>query len=96
MSRSIYLGCGHQNKNSISVTNAMKQIFKCKRKPTKIQSDRGKEFLNKHIQDLLKSKEITFYTTNNETKCSIIERFNRTQKEKSTLHTKIHTIILMF
>jgi len=61
-----------KNKNSISVTNAMKQIFKCKRKPTKIQSDRGKEFLNKDFQDLLKSKDITFYTTNNETKCSII------------------------
>jgi len=71
-----------KNKNSISVTNAMQEIFKSDRKPTKIQSDRGKEFLNKDFQDLLKNNDIKFYTTNNETKCSIIERFNRTLKEK--------------
>jgi len=49
-----------KNKNSISMTNAMKQIFKSVKKPTKIQSYRGKEFLNKDFQDLLKSKDITF------------------------------------
>jgi len=87
-----------KNKNSESVTRAMNTIFKAGRIPYKVQSDRGKKFLNKEFQNLLESKDIDFYTTNNETKCSIVERFNRTLKEKCTsiLHTKTHTNILTF
>lgn len=72
-----------KTKSSVSVTDAMRNILKCGRVPWKIQTDRGKEFLNKDFLNLLKRKYIHFYTTNNnETKCSIVERFNRTLKEK--------------
>lgn len=71
-----------KTKGSLNVTDAMKTILNEGRVPYKLQSDRGKEFLNKDFQNLLKVHEIEYFTTNNETKCSIVERFNRTLKEK--------------
>ncbi len=48
-----------------------------------IQTDRGLEFLNKKVQQLLKSKNIThFHTYNDEIKAGIVERFNRTLRMK--------------
>src|SRR5437868_15504241 len=52
------------------------------RKPTKIQSDRGLEFLNSAFQAELKRQNIGFYTTFNETKAAVVERFNRTLKTR--------------
>ena len=46
------------------------------RKPRRLQSDKGKEFLNREVQKLLKGKDIHFFTTNNtDTKASVVERF---------------------
>lgn len=69
------------NKTGISILNAFKKIIK-ERKPKKIQSDKGTEFLNSEVQKLFKEKNIHFYTTNSELKASVVERFNRTLKEK--------------
>ena len=65
-----------KDKTGLSVSEALKKIFKTK-KPNKLWTDKGKEFYNKHVQDL-----IEVYSTENEEKASIIERFNRTMKEK--------------
>ncbi|KAF0146741.1 MAG: putative uncharacterized transposon-derived protein F54H12.3-like [Ignavibacteria bacterium] len=53
------------------------------RKPEKLQTDKGTEFLNEKIQSLL-SKEfgIKHFTTMGETKCSLVERFHRTIKDR--------------
>lgn len=45
-----------KSKGSHDVKNAFKEIFKY-RKPLKIQTDKGKEFLNKEVQNLFNNKK---------------------------------------
>ena len=44
--------------------------------------DKGKEFYNKHLEDLLEKNGIQMYSTENEEKPSVVERWNRTIKSK--------------
>ncbi|GFX51421.1 putative uncharacterized transposon-derived protein F54H12.3 [Trichonephila clavipes] len=64
-----------------SVKSGLEIIFK-ERKPKVLQTDAGKEFLNKIVQNYLKKSECKFFFTNNDTKASIVERFNRALKTK--------------
>ena len=52
------------------------------RKPEKIWSDRGTEFYNATVARLLKRNAIKLYSTHNEPKASIAERFIRTLRGK--------------
>jgi hypothetical protein len=52
------------------------------RVPSKLQTDKGKEFLNRSVQNLFKHFGIHHFTTENETKAAVVERFNRTLKSK--------------
>ena len=52
------------------------QILK-ERRPSKTWVDRGREFYNKDVQKL-----VELYSTENEEKSCVIERFNRTIKKK--------------
>jgi len=71
-----------KDKTGLSVMNALKEIFKS-RQPTKIQTDKGKEFLNSNVQLLFKKFKINHFTSEfEEIKCSNVERFNRTLKSK--------------
>ena len=45
-------------------------------------TDHGKEFFNKHVNDVLKKNDIKLYTTENEEKASVVERWNRTIKTR--------------
>jgi len=65
-----------KTKTGLEAANALKKIFQ-QRKSKKLWVDRGKEFYNKHVQKL-----IPLYSTENEEKSSIVERWNRTMKEK--------------
>ena len=57
-----------------------KKIF-IQRSPKFLWTDRGIEFYNKQVQDLLNENNIKLYSTNNsEIKSSVIERFNRAFK----------------
>jgi hypothetical protein len=72
-----------KNKTGALVAEAFESIFEeSKRIPEKIQTDDGTEFFNKNVQALFNKHEIHLFSTNNETKASIVERFNRTLKEK--------------
>jgi hypothetical protein len=51
-------------------------------KPSKLQTDKNKEFINKLFQDPLKKYNIHWFSTNSDLKASIVERFNRTLKTK--------------
>lgn len=65
------------NKTGKLVTEAFQKIMKeSDRRPTKLWVDQGKEFYNKEIKKL----SFTIYSTNNEGKAVVIERFNRTLK----------------
>ena len=66
-----------KDKTGDSVVKAFAKIFKT-RQPRKLRTDSGKEFLNKSFQAFLKKKNIIFFTSKNETKSAIVERFNRT------------------
>ena len=69
-----------KDKKGINVKNALQKIFK-ERKCKFLWTDRGTEFYNKQVQDLLNENNIKLYSTNNsEVKSSVVERFNRTFK----------------
>ena len=65
-----------QRKTGQEVANAFSRILK-ERKPSKMWVDIGREFYNKDVQKLFE-----LYSTENEEKSCVIERFNRTIKEK--------------
>ena len=52
------------------------------RKLKKICYDQGTEFKNKHFQNVLKDEGINGYEAINDTKAAIVERCNRTCKNK--------------
>ncbi|UYV76776.1 hypothetical protein LAZ67_14001996 [Cordylochernes scorpioides] len=69
-----------RNKTGDEITNAFREIFK-ERKPERMQTDKGTEFINSVTQNLLKKHNIEWFATQNVSKASIVERFNRTLKE---------------
>jgi len=71
-----------KSKTGKAVTEAMTKILKGGRKPINLQTDDGKEFYNKTCQDLMKQKGIHHFSTRGDTKSSVVERFNRTLKER--------------
>ena len=72
-----------KNKSGPTLVAAFHQVFAEGRKPLKLQTDKGAEFLNKTFQKFLKEERVDFFVTQNEDiKASIAERFNRTLKEK--------------
>ena len=84
-----------KDKTGKSVADAFKEIFKkSKRKPEKLWTDKGRDFYNKHVKEL----GVELYSTENEEKSSVVERWNRTMKEKvfKYLTQTIPTNILMF
>ena len=66
----------------VEMVSVFEKILKKHRKPETFHSDKGTEFTNRKFQALLKKEGIRFFTTQNETKASIVERFNRTLKGK--------------
>lgn len=69
-----------KNKSASSIVTAFKSIFSEGRLPQRIQTDEGSEFINKSLKNFLKT--INLYTLNSEMKAAIIERFNRTLRQK--------------
>jgi len=60
----------------------LENIFKTKRIPDKIRSDKGTEFSNKTIKNLFKKYNITHFVTHNEVKANYAERGIQTIKGK--------------
>ena len=72
-----------KNKTSLSMVKAFTHFFKASEPPLQIQSDKGVEFKNRLVQNLFKKNGVAFFVSNNEDiKASIVERFNRTIKER--------------
>ena len=46
------------------LVKAFQTILSSGRKPNKLQTDQGKEFVNEHFQKLLRDKNIHYFTTN--------------------------------
>ena len=72
-----------KTKTGLEVSKTFESIFKkSKGKPKKLWVDKGKEYYNKNMLDLLAKNNIEIYSTENEEKSSVCERWNRTIKEK--------------
>ena len=69
------------NKSANESTRAFKLILKNGRSPTNIYSDNGKEFMGS-FKSLLKELNINQLFTKSIFKASVVERFNRTLKQK--------------
>ena len=65
-----------KRKTGQEVANTFSRILK-ERRPSKTLVDKGQEFYNKDVQKL-----VELYSTENEEKSCVIERFNRSIKEK--------------
>ena len=65
-----------------SIVNAFKKIISEGRKPNKIWVDQGSEFYNHTFKDFLEINNVEMYSTYNEGKSVVPERFIRTLKNK--------------
>lgn len=73
-----------KTKSGLEVVDALKHSIKWfGQKPLHLQSDKGREFINAHVQKYLKDNSIEHYTTeNDDIKASIVERLQRTIKAR--------------
>ena len=73
-----------KNKKGTTIANAFQSILiNSKRKPSKIWVDQGSEFYNNHFKKMLKDNNIEMYSTHNEGKSVVTERFIRTLKKQN-------------
>ena len=70
-----------KTKTGLEVSKAFQIIFE-ENKPKMLWVDKGKEYYNKNVLDLLAKNDIKIYSTENEEKSSVCERWNRTIKTK--------------
>ena len=77
------------HKSGKETTNAFRSILN-QRKPKNVRYDQGMEFRNKEFQKLLKATGIHSYEAKNDTKAAIVERFNRTFKNKMYRYLTAH------
>ena len=75
-----------KDKRGISIVNAFQKIISKGRKPSKIWVDQGDEFYNNLCKRFLKINNIEMYSTCNEGKSVVAERFIRTSKNKILKH----------
>ena len=82
-----------KNKSASSLVTALKGLL-VNIAPTTLQTDKGLEFLNRSVRRLLKEHGVHHFSTHNEeTKASIVERFNRTLKTRMWRYfTKYQTV----
>ena len=73
-----------KDKKDISIVKAFQIILKQSnnRKPNKIWVDKGSEFYNASFKKWLQDNDIVIYSTHNEGKSVVAERFIRTLKSK--------------
>ena len=89
-----------KDKKGLTITNVFQSILdKSKRKPNKIWVDQGSEFYNNVFKKWLKGNDIIIYSTHDEGKSVVVERFIRTLKNKIDKHmaafSAFWTILLM-
>ena len=72
-----------KDKRVTSVADAFEDVFqKSGRVPRKLRTDQGLEFRGRALQELLERHGVHYFTSNNETKEAVVERFNRTLRSR--------------
>ena len=67
-----------KTKKGEEVAKAFAHLWKSQTSPQMLWTDKGKEFINKDMTNLLKKHNVHLYWTENEEKSCIVERWNRT------------------
>ena len=81
-----------KDKKGVSIVNAFEKILSdSNRKPNKIWTDEGSEFYNNSSKDFLKKNNIEMYSTYNEGKSVVAERFIK--KIKTKIHKYMAAIL---
>ena len=76
-----------KDKKGTTIANAFQSILSnSNRKPNKIWFDQGSEFYNINLKKWLKDNNMEMYSTYNEGKSTVAERFIRTSKNKTYKH----------
>ena len=79
-----------KDKKGVTIVNAFQSILNTsKRKPNKIWVDQGSEFYNKSFKKWLEDNDIKMYSTHNEGKSVVAERFIMTLKNKIHKHMAV-------
>ena len=77
------MGCSFKIWKAVKITNAFQKILdESNCKPKKIWVDRGSEFYNRSMKSYLQNIDIEMYSTHNEGRFVVAERFIRTLKNK--------------
>ena len=71
-----------KHKTGPEMRQAFETILQEGRRPQTLQTDKGKEFYNAPFQKWLKQQGITHFSTQGDAKAAVVERFNRTLKER--------------
>lgn len=71
-----------KSKRGIDVAEGFLDVFSHMKPPKKMQTDDGVEFYNQHVRKLFRHLNIIHFSTDQELKAQIVERFNRTLREK--------------
>ena len=72
-----------KDKNDMTITKTFQNILgESNRKPNKIWVDKGSKFYNRSMKSWLQDNDIELYSTHNERKSVVAERFIRTLKNK--------------
>ena len=72
-----------EDKKGISIVKAFQSMLKqSNKKPNKIWVDKGSEFYNAYFKKWLRDNDVVMYSTHNEGKSVVAERFIRTLKSK--------------
>ena len=81
-----------RDKRGVTVSAAFETIF-ANRVPNMLQTDRGLEFLNAQVREVLRKHDIHHYSSlNDDIKAALVERFNRTLKSRLYRYmTRHHT-----
>ena len=64
------------------MVKAFDKILRQGRKPNRLQTDRGKEFYNREFEQWIQKHGIHHFSTDGDAKAALVERFNRTLKER--------------
>lgn len=76
-----------KDKTPVTIINALEPIYQEIGAPLRVHTDKGKEFTSRETKQFFQDWNVKFYTTRNDNiKCALIERFNRTLKERLWLY----------
>jgi transposase InsO family protein len=73
-----------KNKGADATVLGFKKLFELagNRRPKKLQTDKGNEFICEPVQKLLQVNNILHFSSNSDKKAAVVERFNRTLKTR--------------